>query len=134
MFFNISKVRSELLVISNFVYEAAVFCSEYNLLRYLPMRMRVKCVFPWFYRRRYCGTSLPPVMTSISNVVTIRFHASSSLNNNGFSLSYHALNSESGNVTVFYYSSLVLNFDVFSDSYEKYDKYDLWKFDTDRHQ
>ncbi|KAF2368216.1 EGF-like domain, partial [Trinorchestia longiramus] len=41
---------------------------------------------------QYCGSSLPPVMTSQGEIVTVHFHSDSSLNHDGFSFIYHALN------------------------------------------
>ncbi|KAK7065275.1 hypothetical protein SK128_012047 [Halocaridina rubra] len=40
---------------------------------------------------RYCGNTLPPVMTSSDNLMTIHFHADSSVNHDGFSAVYHGL-------------------------------------------
>lgn len=44
--------------------------------------------------RRYCGTNIPAVMTSISNVIRITFVSDSSVRSQGFSLTYSF---ESGN-------------------------------------
>ncbi|MPC09286.1 Cubilin [Portunus trituberculatus] len=40
---------------------------------------------------RLCGSTLPPIMTSSDNLVTIHFHSDSSVNHDGFSAVYHGL-------------------------------------------
>ncbi|KAK3892747.1 hypothetical protein Pcinc_003437 [Petrolisthes cinctipes] len=40
---------------------------------------------------RLCGNTLPPIMTSSDNLVTVQFHSDTSVNTAGFSLFYHGL-------------------------------------------
>ncbi|XP_071552235.1 exoskeleton protein RP43-like isoform X2 [Panulirus ornatus] len=52
---------------------------------------------------KYCGSRLPPVFTSSSNMLVIKFHSDSSVNRPGFSLhytSYTVLESASGNISI----------------------------------
>ncbi|XP_068206241.1 LOW QUALITY PROTEIN: cubilin-like, partial [Palaemon carinicauda] len=41
---------------------------------------------------RYCGDTVPPIMTSSDNLVTIHFHSDHSANHDGFAAIYHGLN------------------------------------------
>lgn len=40
------------------------------------------------HSRRYCGTSIPPVMTSVGNVMRITFVSDATISSEGFSLTY----------------------------------------------
>lgn len=47
-----------------------------------------------FYR--YCGTKIPPVLTSLGNRLTIIFKTDHSIEQDGFMLSYVSLNKAQG--------------------------------------
>ncbi|XP_071514687.1 cubilin-like [Panulirus ornatus] len=40
---------------------------------------------------RFCGSTVPPIMTSSDNLVTIHFHSDHSMNHDGFSAVYHGI-------------------------------------------
>lgn len=51
------------------------------------------------HTRRYCGTTIPPVMTSVGNVMTINFVSDSTVSSDGFSLTYSFNNPGQGKGT-----------------------------------
>lgn len=40
------------------------------------------------HSRKYCGTTIPVVMTSVNNVVRVNFHSDSTVSSDGFALTY----------------------------------------------
>ena len=66
-----------------------------NLVKYYTRpHYRILC----FCRNRYCGSVPPPVVTSVGNMLMVKFVSDSSISSDGFSASFVTLNATTGTI------------------------------------